>query len=65
MIYDLLSILLILVIILTSIMVIKNLKHLLEDINFKPRRGKFIKKLERDTEDLSVDVFLKELEKIK
>lgn len=63
MIYDLLSILLILVIILTSIMVIKNLKHLLEDINLKPRRGRFIKKLEKDTEDLSVDVFLKEVKK--
>ena len=65
MIYDLLSILLILVIILTSIMVIKNLKRLLEDFNFKPRRGKFIKKLERDTEDLSVDKLIKELDEIK
>lgn len=31
----------------------------------KNRKYKFIRKLEKDTEDLNVDVFLKELERIK
>lgn len=63
MIYDLLAVLLFLVIILTSIMIIKNAKELIGNFNFK--RGGFIKKLEKDTKDLSIDVFIKELEKVK
>ena len=63
MIYDLLTILLILVIILASIMIIKNAKEMLEDFNFKPRKSKFIKKIERDTKDLEVDKLIKEIDK--
>ena len=58
MVYNLLSILLFLIIILALITIGIQGNILIRMI----RRGNFIKRLEKDTEDLSVDKFINELE---
>ena len=61
MIYDIILAMITISTICNVILIITNLKILSLEPNHK--KGKFIKKLERDTEDLSVDVFLKEVKK--
>lgn len=61
MIYDIILTLLVLSIICNVILTITNIKIIM--IEHKHKKGKFIKRIERDTKDLEVDNLIKELEK--
>lgn len=61
MIYDIILTLLTISIVCNVILIISNIGILMTE--YKNKKGKFIKRIERDTKDLEVDNLIKELDK--